>query len=134
MIAEQVETLLKTQEPAPVTATEISNTSYISTGVSNIGLQSILNPITGLSVESVNPERWRYNGDSPQAPIDNLGFPGDLNMGMGLEDSTFTWEMIGLGLEEPLPPQETIDELYVCIIAGNVFAAYLCELQTSNIL
>jgi hypothetical protein len=34
-------------------------------------------------------------------------------MGMGLDDNTFTWEMIGLGLEEPLPPQETIDELYV---------------------
>jgi hypothetical protein len=23
----------------------------------------------------------------------------------------FTWSMIGLGVEEPLPPQETIDEL-----------------------
>jgi len=38
-----------------------------------------------------------------------------LNMGMGLDDNTFTWEMIGLGLEEPLPPQDTIDELYVMI-------------------
>lgn len=25
----------------------------------------------------------------------------------------FSWEMIGLGLEEPLPNQEVIDELYV---------------------
>ena len=45
--------------------------------------------------------------------MDDLAFPTDINMGMGLDDSTFTWEMIGLGLEEPLPPQETIDELYV---------------------
>jgi len=45
--------------------------------------------------------------------MDDLSFPTDINMGMGLDDSTFTWEMIGLGLEEPLPPQETIDDLYV---------------------
>lgn len=34
----------------------------------------------------------------------------DMNAGVGGGD--FTWEMIGLGLEEPLPPQETIDELH----------------------
>ena len=27
-------------------------------------------------------------------------------------DENFTWEMIGLGLEEPLPTQEAVDELY----------------------
>ena len=26
-------------------------------------------------------------------------------------DENFSWEMIGLGLEEPLPSQEAIDEL-----------------------
>lgn len=45
--------------------------------------------------------------------MDSMAFTADMNMGMGLDDNTFTWEMIGLGLEEPLPPQETIDELYV---------------------
>ena len=44
--------------------------------------------------------------------MDNLAFTADMNMSMGLDDNTFTWEMIGLGLEEPLPPQETIDELH----------------------
>jgi hypothetical protein len=39
-----------------------------------------------------------------------------VNMPIGMENmanlpNNFTWEMIGLGLEEPLPPQETIDEL-----------------------
>jgi hypothetical protein len=62
----------------------------------------------------VNPERWGLNGDSPiQAPMEDLTFTADMNMNMGIDDSTFTWEMIGLGLEEPLPPQETIDELWV---------------------
>lgn len=34
------------------------------------------------------------------------------NLDLGL-DATFSWEMIGLGLEEPMPMQEAIDELYV---------------------
>ena len=34
------------------------------------------------------------------------------SMSFGLDDN-FSWEMIGLGLEEPLPTQEAIDELYV---------------------
>lgn len=31
----------------------------------------------------------------------------DLNL-----DQNFSWEMIGLGLEEPMPTQEAVDELY----------------------
>ena len=31
----------------------------------------------------------------------------DLNL-----DQSFSWEMIGLGLEEPMPTQEAVDELY----------------------
>lgn len=56
-------------------------------------------------------ERWHFPGDSPQPVMENhMAF--DPNLGMTM-DPTFTWEMIGLGLDEPLPPQETIDELYV---------------------
>lgn len=62
-------------------------------------------------VNGPDSERWAFNGDSPQPPID-MSFPPDLSMGMGIDDNTFTWEMIGLGLEEPLPPQESIDELH----------------------
>ena len=39
-------------------------------------------------------------------------------------DENFTWEMIGLGLEEPLPTQEAIDDLYggkrVCTSKANI--------------
>jgi hypothetical protein len=114
----QVETLLKTQDP-PATTPEAVGSSFASGqgGVSGIGLRPIpatdfgVQPSIGI-VNGVNDERWRYHGESPQPPLDDLGFTGgDLNMHMGLDDSTFTWEMIGLGLEEPLPPQETIDEL-----------------------
>lgn len=67
-------------------------------------------------------DRWSYNNcESPQAPprddFNTMAFNntnGATNMGMPMNsvNDTFTWEMIGLGLEEPLPPQETIDELH----------------------
>ena len=57
-------------------------------------------------------ERWHFPGDSPQPGMDDIAFdPNNLNMGITM-DPTFTWEMIGLGLDEPLPPQDTIDELH----------------------
>ncbi len=34
----------------------------------------------------------------------------DVNLGI---DDPMSWEMIGLGLEEPLPTQEAIDDLLV---------------------
>lgn len=61
---------------------------------------------------------WQFGDSSPQtvpqampqmANVDNFNFNA---MSMDNVDSNFTWEMIGLGLEEPLPPQETVDELH----------------------
>jgi hypothetical protein len=57
-------------------------------------------------------DRWHFNAESPNGPIDDFNnFSSGMGMGMGGVDNNFTWEMIGLGLEEPLPAQETIDEL-----------------------
>jgi hypothetical protein len=57
-------------------------------------------------------DRWNFNGESPQpgAALDDFNF-GSVPLGINHLDNSFTWEMIGLGLEEPLPPQDTIDEL-----------------------
>jgi hypothetical protein len=66
---------------------------------------------SGGVLSGLNTESWSYNKESPQQPIDDLTFTTDMPMGIGLDGSTITWEMIGLGLEEPLPPQDTIDEL-----------------------
>ncbi|KAL9942440.1 hypothetical protein ACHAP6_007270 [Verticillium nonalfalfae] len=68
-------------------------------------------------------DRWQFAGESPQPgpPLDDFNFNTSMNpglnpnmpIGMGnLNNTNFPWEMIGLGLEEPLPPQETIDELH----------------------
>lgn len=68
------------------------------------------NPNIGMNGE----ERWQFNnGESPQAaPLDDFGFNANMGMPVNNMPGNFTWEMIGLGLEEPLPPQETIDELH----------------------
>ncbi|KAK8126029.1 fungal-specific transcription factor domain-containing protein [Apiospora kogelbergensis] len=79
-------------------------------------------PVTAVNLNIANPaiaiasdndmDRWHFNGDSPQpGAADDFNFNTAMPMDMNL-DSSFTWEMIGLGLEEPLPPQETIDELH----------------------
>jgi hypothetical protein len=138
---EQVETLLKTQDPA-VTTAEVTPTTFTAGqgGVSGINLGSVpagdfnvSNPSIGM-VEGVNADRWGFNGESPQPPLNDLGFGADMNMGMGLDDNTFTWEMIGLGLEEPLPPQETIDELYVINPFYKLVQKLILHIQTPNLL
>ena len=58
------------------------------------------------------------SGHSPfSAPVSNMvpeamatsDFAPDMSFGL---DDNFSWEMVGLGLEEPMPMQEAIDELY----------------------
>lgn len=142
MLLEQVETLLKTQEP--ITASEIPSTNFAGRqNVLNGGGVGVVRPTPtaefnntdpSLGLNGVGTEPWGFNGESPQAPMDNMNFPADLNMGMSLDDSTFSWEMIGLGLEEPLPHQDTIDELYASLPAESRSKCSYKPLQTSNLL
>jgi hypothetical protein len=58
-------------------------------------------------------DRWPFSGESPQTGnLEDFNFNANMAVPMGNVAGNFTWEMIGLGLEEPLPPQETIDELH----------------------
>lgn len=125
--AEQVETLLKTQEPgaahaegskgSPIvidTASGSRNTSAAATTNFNVS-----NPSINIASDR-DMDRWHFKSDSPQtANIEDFNFNSNISMSMNNVGSNFTWEMIGLGLEEPLPPQETIDELYGMTIALN---------------
>ena len=57
-------------------------------------------------------------GSNDPFTVPATGISGDVNsdllnipdIGLGLDDN-FSWEMIGLGLEEPMPMQEAIDDL-----------------------
>lgn len=122
MNAEQVETLLKTQEPGSSTAAaDLAKQMNIGVnGGSSSNAQAAASANFNVTNPSINiasdrdMDRWHFNGESPQAPaIDDFNFQTNISMGMANVDANFTWEMIGLGLEEPLPTQEVIDELYV---------------------
>ena len=117
--AEQVETLLKTQD-GPSTSQDGSRTLPVSidgpakqqpsqraAATANF---TVADASIGIA-SSRDMDRWPFNGESPNGGVDEFNFGSSMALNMGDADSTFTWEMIGLGLEEPLPPQETIDEL-----------------------
>jgi hypothetical protein len=110
--------LLKTQEissgsdgakgiPIPIDRSAKQPLDPRTAGTANF---NVIDPSLGGTANGRDMDRWNFNGDSPHtAPLDDFNFNG--GMGIGGVDNNFTWEMIGLGLEEPLPPQETIDEL-----------------------
>lgn len=108
---EQVETLLNSKEPnstspatAPSFAPPISSGPTVEFEVPNADVS--------LAIDR-DSDRWRYVPTSPQPAMEDMAFDTNLaGMTMGMDDTTFSWEMIGLGLEEPLPKQETIDELH----------------------
>lgn len=68
---------------------------------------------------TVDPDmdRWNHTPDSPRAAqAEDFNFNANPNPSLAIpvnaDGSNFSWEMIGLGLEEPLPAQESIDELH----------------------
>ncbi|KAF6810190.1 binuclear zinc transcription factor [Colletotrichum sojae] len=120
----QVETLLKTQDP-PAPPADNSRTIPLGLDVTPSTHSQHSAPTVNFDVPGAtlgigadrDADRWRFNGESPQtrnaaAPMDDFNFNSNVSMGINNAGSNFTWEMIGLGLEEPLPPQETIDELH----------------------
>ncbi|KAK4040536.1 fungal-specific transcription factor domain-containing protein [Parachaetomium inaequale] len=116
----QVETLLKTQEissssdgskgmPIPLDGAAKQPLNQCAAATANF---NVTDPSIGIA-SSRDMDRWHFNADSPNnPPLEDFNFNGGMGMGMGGVDNNFTWEMIGLGLEEPLPHQETIDELH----------------------
>ncbi|KAM0215888.1 hypothetical protein ACHAPQ_002938 [Fusarium lateritium] len=108
----QVETLLKTQEPPQNIPKNINVIAAPPQTASPINL-SIPNAPMNLIGDHNMDQQWNFPDKSPQpGTMDDFNFNASLDMGMNNVGSTFTWEMIGLGLEEPLPPQDTIDELH----------------------
>lgn len=107
---EEVERQLKTQDAAPSTPP----VPQLKLPTHNIDPNLAIGSDFGnhLGVDGMETDKW----GSPQIPLEGMEFP---SFGGAMDDPTFTWEMIGLGLEEPLPQQDTIDELYVFFLALN---------------
>lgn len=113
---EQVETLLKTQDPpaapkpvvhvaAPV---PVNSDPKVHDSLSTPANLTVNDPSISLAA-GADIDQWNFNGDNSPQPPQPAGDTFDFNA-IPMQNN-FTWEMIGLGLEEPLPPQESIDEL-----------------------
>lgn len=100
----QVETLLKNQEPEnswnETSRNALPNTSMPPTASNPLsGVGDILNFVTGSTTHM--PDAMRQpQGSQNGASTTNSNF-----------DHESSWEVISLGLEEPLPTQDVIDEL-----------------------
>ena len=101
----QVETQLKTKDAAspPETGTIIAPPISAQNSMSYAAYDP-----TAMNVDLSAPMDGLLNtGNFEASPPANIVPDIDLAI-----DENFSWEMIGLGLEEPLPSQEAIDELY----------------------
>jgi len=96
---EQVEHLLKTQDN-PKATKDASRPDNASAYVANTLQQALPNQGDYLSTQ-----------DRIQGPQTSGANASQTGVGADIGDDNFSWEMIGLGLEEPLPPQDVMDEL-----------------------
>ena len=97
--AEQVETLLKNNEP--VEATQQGQSVY-----PDPSQQTAFQNVPNISLPG--SDDGMLNSAAFGAPQMNM-MP-DPTLGLGTEED-FSWEMIGLDLDEPLPLQDVIDEM-----------------------
>ncbi|KAF1939549.1 binuclear zinc transcription factor [Clathrospora elynae] len=102
---QQVETLLKSQDttdPSRDATRPDPASAYVASTI-NQALQN-----TGdLRMAPDDPQRTASESRLPAAdPFQNGGANGNN------AEPEISWEMIGLGLEEPLPPQDVMDDLY----------------------
>ncbi|KAF7860675.1 hypothetical protein EAF04_008194 [Stromatinia cepivora] len=101
----QVETMLKSQE------TKTTNPSQGTSNVSGERLRTVPGPEFNVPSIRADSQRWRYDSDS-EPTLSGMGFSNNVDVRMGLDDFPPPWEMIGLGIEEPLPLQNAVDELH----------------------
>jgi hypothetical protein len=103
----QVENLLRTQEPSAAQTQENHNHIPASNENEMTSLPDVPLLATDLSTSLSPPQPIVEH-----QPLSQAYLPSGLNTG-----GNFGWDMLGLGLEEPLPTQDVIDDLYAYIIS-----------------
>lgn len=106
-IVAQVETLLKGHEPADTARRTTPNQE------DNSFQNPLPNPSQDMFTMPPGNTDQLNNGDSNMC-LDDYDYtvnPPPFSLPSLNTEPDFSWEMVGLGLEEPLPSQEVIDEL-----------------------
>lgn len=101
--AAQVETQLKTKDTANPPAVEPN--ALPTSAEQNTSPYAAFDPEV-MNIDMSAPMDGLLNTNNFEDPAPNI-IP-DIDLAI---DENFSWEMIGLGLEEPLPCQEAVDEL-----------------------
>jgi hypothetical protein len=110
---EQVETLLKSQEPGELPR-NASNNSQQSFNASPSNSSSVPGNAASGPPQLVHPELPSMMGSSTMNAMgSNSGdsFSNLMDTNPSQEPNSFSWDVIGLGLEEPLPTSDVIEEL-----------------------
>jgi hypothetical protein len=109
---EQVETMLQGTEANTPQAPRTTADTQAQRSNKRTATESNMGPVWD-GIDTVNSD---HNERPAAAPLEDLAFDATMNMNMNMNldnmGGDFSWDMIGLGLEEPLPPQETIDQLH----------------------
>ena len=110
-VSAQVETLLKGQDPEPTQRTSPPQ-PLENAFTAPIADESILNlpDLSGLGGLEGIGENMDNSYSTSTAPSAGMLFPSPPTTQGG---GNSQWDLISLGLEEPLPSQDVIDELYV---------------------
>lgn len=108
----QVETMLKMQDDVPNAGKTVNASSRAAPATQNNMVPDFQDIGIGQSnVDMLAHMEHQHDGPAQaQFPHTILGAPGSGNMDMPAEEP-FPWEMIGLGLDEPLPSQDVVNEL-----------------------
>ncbi|KAF2428907.1 hypothetical protein EJ08DRAFT_591817, partial [Tothia fuscella] len=123
---QQVETLLKSQDPTeqPQHQQRDQYRSSLDGSLPNLTTSIPPNTLTSMGPnQGLNIPSLRTSGTTDEIPPDAMDPDVGTSTAFSFADmsvladapmstDSFPWEMIGLGLEEPLPPQDTIDDLH----------------------
>ena len=119
---QQVETLLKTQDPPEPQQQRPQTNSAPQQAPQQVPTGPGVVPVPVSMGLGTEPATSMADFTLPTAPptnnfmndfsTDGMGGFQDTTMGNEFAGESFPWEMVGLGLEEPLPDQNTIDDLH----------------------
>ena len=107
-----METLLKTQDPNEPNPEPVPSAAYPNAPQTSFSSQGGFEPADPATNFSLGTEPQGMFDPQPlfEDPAPQILEPLPLDPGLG-GAAPLTWEMIGLGIDEPLPPQDVIDEL-----------------------
>lgn len=102
---QQVETLLKSQD-TPNQSQEAPRSDTTSAYIASTVQQTLSTPTDFVDTLGISQNSSQDQFIPAGSPFQPVGANGNVG------EAEISWEMIGLGLEEPLPPQDVQDDLY----------------------